>query len=261
MSEPAPILLISAMAEEIDALQTQLPGLDPLGPLGPVPLWQKINGRGRRIILGQCGIGKVNAAMAAALMIQAYSPKAVLVIGVAGGLDPVLSIGDVVISTELRQSDYGALSDGELTPFRPGIPPLPGFESEPLGFWPPARVMAALMNLAQGDPLPPVGEALPRPGKLVTGTILSGDVFMDCAATRKALVRTHGARAFEMEGGAVAQVCEQMGPIPCVSVRCLTDLAGGRPAEGNSRLDFATFLPAAAERAATASLRVLKVLE
>jgi adenosylhomocysteine nucleosidase len=57
------------------------------------------------------------------------------------------------------------------------------------------------------------------------GTILTGDVFLQCQETRKELYEKFGAQAVEMEGGAIAQVAEQFG-IPAIVVRCLSDLAG-----------------------------------
>src|SRR5437867_2572633 len=49
---------------------------------------------GRRVIAVRTGVGKVNAAMAATLLIDHYSPAAVLLSGTAGGIDPGLSPGD-----------------------------------------------------------------------------------------------------------------------------------------------------------------------
>jgi adenosylhomocysteine nucleosidase len=87
------------------------------------------------------------------------------------------------------------------------------------------------------------------------GTILSGDTFINCDATRLRLHATFKAAAVEMEGGAVAQVCRRLGDVPFVNVRCLSDLAGA-----TSHLDFRAFLPAAARLAATVTRRAAATL-
>ena len=57
-----------------------------------------------------------------------------------------------------------------------------------------------------------------------------------------------------MEGGALAQVAERFG-VPCIVVRCLSDLAGAE-----SHMDFAKFLPLAANAATIVVRRVLPIM-
>src|SRR5438128_2297128 len=63
---------------------------------------------GRRVIAVRTGVGKVNAAMAATLLIDHYSPAAVLLSGTAGAIDPLLSPGDIVIATGVGHHDVGS---------------------------------------------------------------------------------------------------------------------------------------------------------
>jgi len=86
------------------------------------------------------------------------------------------------------------------------------------------------------------------------GTILTGDVFLQCSETRKALFERFGAQAIEMEGGAVAQVAEQF-EIPALVVRCLSDLAG----ETGQKL-HSVFLKKAAESSFQTVQTILNVL-
>src|SRR3546814_15106997 len=69
------------------------------------------------------------------------------------------------------------------------------------------------------------GFALPGAARLVYGLILTGDQYLHCEVTRERLYREHGGRAIEMEGGAVAQVCERFS-VSWLIVRALSDLAG-----------------------------------
>ena len=56
---------------------------------------------GNEIILLQCGIGKVNAAVGTAELIKTFSPDCIISTGVAGGIDKSLDIMDVVVSKQI----------------------------------------------------------------------------------------------------------------------------------------------------------------
>src|SRR5262249_11252144 len=62
---------------------------------------------GRKVVLAESGVGKVNGALAATVMLDRFDCQGILFSGVAGGLDPALSVGDLVIGTEIIQYDYG----------------------------------------------------------------------------------------------------------------------------------------------------------
>ncbi len=52
------------------------------------------------------GVGKVAAAMAATLICYLYKPKALIHVGVAGGLKEDQKVMDLVISDEIFQADF-----------------------------------------------------------------------------------------------------------------------------------------------------------
>ncbi len=161
------------------------------------------------LIVVECGLGKVNAALVSTLLIQQFDCDLLVFSGVAGGIDPEMEIGEVVIGESLIQYDYGALNDGRLQVYRAGSIP-----------------MGAPDNSAEFSLDPEIKKIIKAalPG-VKMGTILTGDVFLQCGETRKALFEQFDGQAIEMEGGAVAQVAEQFG-IPAIVVRCLSDLAG-----------------------------------
>src|SRR5690349_13511439 len=66
---------------------------------------------GRKVVVALTGIGKVNAAITTTLMIEHFHPAELLFSGIAGGVDPALSPGDLVIGKELAYHDYGLLAD------------------------------------------------------------------------------------------------------------------------------------------------------
>lgn len=206
---------------------------------------------GRATVLVEAGIGKVNAAVVATLLLHRFGVRGLLFSGVAGGLDPDLQVGDVVIADRLVQHDYGALADGRLKPYQPGVPPLPGFDDRyGYGLDPVLRdKVAAVLAGLDLSPLP----GTDRRPVWRFGTVLTGDHFLNCAATRADLSARYQAQAVEMEGAALAQVAEKFA-VPLIVVRALSDLAGA-----DSHLDFPSFASNAAANAARILRRIVQI--
>jgi adenosylhomocysteine nucleosidase len=256
MSAPTqPLGIIAALPEEVRHLGQAL-AVDDKSVRGGFAFRR---GRldGRPVVLVEAGIGKVNTALVAALLLDHFGCRGLLLTGVAGGVDPALGIGDVVIGDRLVQHDYGAIVAGHIKPYRPGVAPI-GDAGEQLGFDLAPEMRRALQKRLDGFVLPPLAAeitgAAARQPAIRFGTILSGDQFINCEATRRRLFDRFQAQAVEMEGAAVAQVAAQFNA-PSVVVRCLSDLAGG-----DSHLDFAAFLPYAAETAAQVLRRIVPAL-
>ena len=190
------------------------------------------------LILVQSGLGKVNAAVVSTLLIEKFECELLLFSGVAGGIDPGIEIGEVIIGESLIQYDYGTLKNRELLPFRPGSIPTGESKNELEYSLDPKikhKIKVSLPNVRMG-------------------IILTGDVFLQCEETQKELFEKYGAQAIDMEGAAVAQVAEQFG-IPAIVVRCLSDLAGA-----NSQKLSSKFLNMAAKRSFNTAQRILKIL-
>jgi adenosylhomocysteine nucleosidase len=255
MNTAQPIGLISAIAEETAILRGRL--LDGGVETHAGVRFQPGRLDGRPAVLVETGIGKVNAALVATVLLERFGVGAFLFAGVAGGLDPDLGIGDVVVAERLIQHDYGAIVDGRLRPYRPGALPF-GVPVAPLDFVPPAGVLegakAALAALVLPEmPAAATGAAARRP-RLRFGTVLTGDQFLACEETRARLFDEHRALAIEMEGAAVAQVAEAYGK-PWIVVRAISDLAGRE-----SQRDFTAFVEAAAAGTADVVTRLLPIL-
>jgi len=246
--------ILSAIPEELAHLDEAAGNTEHIGDLAFT------HGRiaERDAVFVECGIGKVNAAIAATLLLTRFECRALLFCGVAGGLDPAYGVGDVVIGTRNLQHDYGILVTGEIRTSQPGVPIRPGLDFTP-GYDLSQELVASLAATVDGLQMPLLPAAVsgnaPRSPRVVLGTILSGDTFLNCDATRVRLHATFNAAAVEMEGGAVAQVCRRFGDVPFVNVRCLSDLAGA-----SSHLDFRAFLPVAAQLAATVTRRVATIV-
>jgi adenosylhomocysteine nucleosidase len=256
MAETRPIGILSPLDEELALLEAALER----------PLRQEragvrfILGRldGHEVVLAQSGIGKVSAAQVSSLLLDRFECRAMVVSGVAGGLDIRLGIGDIVVADRLAQQDYGALTRRGLVNYRAGSMPMGERRHDPY-YSLSSELSMRLREALKGLRLPPLSAAATggsaRRPKIRFGTILSGDQFINAAPARLALRRRFpGALAVEMEGAAVAQVAERHG-VPCVVVRALSDLAGAA-----SHIDFMFFLPAAGAAAAMTVRRLLPAL-
>jgi adenosylhomocysteine nucleosidase len=211
---------------------------------------------GREVVLAGAGIGKVNTALVATLLADRFRCRAIVFSGVAGGLDPDLHIGDVVIADRTLQHDAGVIEDERLHTYQAGH--VPFFNpTDRLGYPVDPDLLARVRERLESFTLPPLSKAAgghDQPPRIAYGTILSGDQYLHCEVTRDRLHRELGGRAIEMEGGALGQVCEAFG-IPWLDIRALSDLAGR-----DSRFDFMAFVDEVAASSASILRQILPVL-
>ncbi|MGE3741494.1 MAG: 5'-methylthioadenosine/adenosylhomocysteine nucleosidase [Geminicoccaceae bacterium] len=258
MPKETPLGVICAMPEEIEHLSAAIDRQEERREVGPSGFAFR-EGRldGHPVVLVEAGIGKVNAALVATLLLDRFGCHGLILSGVAGGLDPSLGIGDVVVAERLLQHDYGAVIDQEIRPYRPGITPI-GESEHPLAYELDAELRRNLELALDGLDLSPIaaiatGDVTRRP-QLRFGTVLTGDQFINCETTRGRLFARFGAQAVEMEGAAVAQIAERF-DVPCVIVRSLSDLAGAE-----SHMDIRTFLSLTAGQAASVVRRIIPAI-
>lgn len=209
---------------------------------------------GVRAVVVETGIGKVNAATVTTLLLDRFGCRALLFSGVAGGLDPELDVGDVVVADRLVQHDYGAVFHGHMRTYQPGAFPMPDMPDDH-GYPMNPDLLATVREALRTIDMPPLPTAVTggdeRTPRLVFGTVLTGDQYVNCDETRNGLFSRFDARAVEMEGAAVAQVAQRYG-VPLVVVRALSDLAGH-----DSHMDFRAFVDTAADIAARIVLRLI----
>ena len=197
---------------------------------------------GRSVVVARSGVGKVNAAMAASLVIDHFHPTALIFSGTAGAVDPSLEPGDVVIGTRVAQHDIGRVTgDGFVR--RPTRDTVSG-QANPMFFDAPDALLAAARRAAATLTLPAVRRGAGQtPPHVREGVIVTGDVFVADALKRDDL-RVFGATAVEMEGAAMVQVCRQFAT-PCLVVRGITDSANA-----TAQVNYQEYLKPASENAA-----------
>ncbi|MBQ1517358.1 MAG: 5'-methylthioadenosine/adenosylhomocysteine nucleosidase [Clostridia bacterium] len=191
---------------------------------------------GKKIVTAVCGVGKVFAAMCAQTMILGFSPEIIINSGVAGSLCKELSIGDVVIGEKLVQHDIDTTALGDEKGLISGI-----------------NKVYIETDKKISDMLKACVESLGIHSH--SGTIASGDAFINACDKKKELAETFGAVACEMEGGAMAQVC-YINNIPFSVMRAISD--GG---DDNSHLDYNEFLKMASQRSVDVMNKFVEMYE
>ncbi|MEK4329138.1 5'-methylthioadenosine/adenosylhomocysteine nucleosidase [Paenibacillus sp. FSL R7-0312] len=178
---------------------------------------------GKTAVLCKSGVGKVNAAVTTQILLDSFGVSRVLFTGVAGAVHPDLNIGDIVISSQCIQHDMDVTALG----YARGVIPYQETSSFPAD---PQLVKLAEQACRELNQ------------KSVTGIVLSGDQFIASKDTVAVLREQLDGACAEMEGAAVAQVCNMNGT-PFVIIRSMSDKA-----DGSAHVNYREFTVTAAER-------------
>ncbi|MCR4659888.1 MAG: 5'-methylthioadenosine/adenosylhomocysteine nucleosidase [Bacteroidales bacterium] len=176
------------------------------------------------VVLSQCGIGKVNAAIGTMRMIEQHSPDYILSTGLAGGIDDSMQVMDVLAASQCVYHDVDCGTG--LGCERGQIQGLPArFDAD-------SRLLAHAMEVTQ--------QPTPR-----TGLICTGDQFI---TDRVALSRIKSAfpdgLACDMESAAIAQTCYLL-KVPFMSLRIISDTPGNTD---NHQQQWESFLASMCDR-------------
>lgn len=76
-----------------------------------------------RVVLAAAGMGKVNTGLTATLLADRFGCRTIVFTGVAGGLDPELCIGDIVIADRVVQHDSVCSPMSGCAPISPDTSP------------------------------------------------------------------------------------------------------------------------------------------
>jgi len=163
---------------------------------------QKVFGNDPNVVLQKCGIGKVNAAIGATMMIEKHHPDVIISSGCAGGADPWLNVGDVVVAAETTYHDAYC---GDNCAY--------------------GQIMGMPKRYILSDKLNVIVQQFGADCSTISmGLTVSGDWFVD---TREKMceIMQHfpEAKAVDMESCSIAQVCYTFG-VPFVSFRIISDV-------------------------------------
>ena len=193
---------------------------------------------GKEVVMTECGIGKVNAAMSTQVMIDRYNPDVIINSGIAGSVSKELKIGDIVISKDCVQHDFDGTQMGDPKG-------LIQYNDETRIDIPVSVDVAQKLFEACKD-IENTNVKLAR--------IATGDIFVADKAMRQSVADEFDAVACEMEGGAVAQVCYR-NEVPCAVLRCISD-----DFDENDFMDFMEFRFLAADKSMTAIKNFLQLV-
>jgi adenosylhomocysteine nucleosidase len=217
--------IIGAMSVEIEELKQKLS--EPVEEYISGVCYTRGKLCGKDVVLAVCGIGKVFAAICAQTMILKYSPEYIINTGVGGALDGDLHVTDVVVATDLVQHDMDTTPLGDPHGLISGI--------NVVNFPADAKLSALITECVEAQGI-----------RCKKGIIASGDQFIAGGERKEFIKKTFSASACEMEGASIAQVA-YVNSVPFAVVRAISD-----GADGDSSMDYSTFVAKAAHNSALA---------
>ena len=163
---------------------------------------KKVFGNDPNVVLQKCGIGKVNAAIGATMMIEKHHPDVIISSGCAGGADPSLNVGDVVVAMETTYHDAYC---GDNCAY--------------------GQIMGMPKRYELADKLIAIVQQFGSDCHAITmGLTVSGDWFVDSREKMREIMQHFPeAKAVDMESCSIAQVCYTFG-VPFVSFRIISDV-------------------------------------
>ncbi len=192
---------------------------------------------GLPVVVVQCGVGKVNAAMCAQILCSCYGVTHLVNTGIAGSLCTELDIADLVISKDAIHHDFDLRFWG-----RP-VGQVPGFD---VTAFPADEKLIAQAYAA--------AEAV-NPGHNTVGRVASGDQFICSNEQKEKIIADTQAICAEMEGAAIAQTAYRNG-VPFVILRAISDKA-----DDSAEMDYPTFERIAAHRCAEVTGKLARQLQ
>lgn len=194
--------------------------------------------KGVDVVAVVSGIGKVNAALCAQILISEFEVTHIINTGVSGAVKDFLEVGDTVISTDLMEHDFdvtgfGGFKYGEIPRMATSV------------FVADEKLRGIALEAAK---------AVVTDHAVYEGRIVSGDQFVASPERKDFLLETFDATTTEMEGAAIGHVCH-LNEKPFVIIRAMSDKA-----DGSAHVNFEEFSRKAAINAANITMRMLEAL-
>ncbi|MCH5303592.1 MAG: 5'-methylthioadenosine/adenosylhomocysteine nucleosidase [Ruminococcus sp.] len=214
--------IICALKIEVDGLKQAMESPSEKTVAGLDFISGKINDKD--VVLLECGIGKVNAAIGTQIMIDYYKPDVIINSGIAGSLSKELKIGDIVISNDCVEHDMNGTALGD-----------------PRGeiWYTDERRIDIPADKTTYEKLYSCCDGLSVNVKI--GRVATGDIFVSSIKQREFIANQFDALCCEMEGGAVGHVCYR-NKVPFAIIRSISD-----DLTNNEGMDFEKFRFLAAE--------------
>ena len=208
--------IIGAMEEEVAVLKESM-DIEKVVEYASMQFYKGVL-CGKKVVVVRSGIGKVNAAVCTQILADKFNVDVLINTGIAGSLDAVIDIGDMVISTDLVEHDMDASIFGDPVGQVPRMDTF-SFPADP------ELVQKAVQANTEANP----------DIKTFVGRIVSGDQFVSSSEVKDKLVNLFDAKCTEMEGAAIAHTA-YLNKISCVIIRAISDKA-----DNSATMDYPTF--------------------
>ena len=192
---------------------------------------------GAPAVVVQCGVGKVNAALCAQILISEFGVTHLVNTGISGSLSAQLDIGDLVISKDAMYHDFDCVHFG----YEMGR--VPGMDT---AAFPADETMIRLAKAAAEEV---------NPGHSTVGRVASGDLFVAEKTAKNSIIEKTGALCTEMEGAAIAHTAYR-NSVPFVIIRAISDKA-----DDSAEMDYPTFEALAAQHCARVTMTMAKQMK
>lgn len=162
---------------------------------------------GKPTVAVMCGVGKVNAALCAQVLVDLFAVDCIINVGVGGAVAKGLRVGDIVISKDAVQYDMDGSAFGH---------PRGEIPNMDMTFFPADERLIQLAKNAAAN----VGATA------LVGRVMTADLGVDSPALKKELTELFGGACVEMEGAAIGQAA-YINQIPYIVIRSISDNADG----------------------------------
>ena len=177
--------IIGAMDVEVNSIKSELENVE-IKNIAAMDFY-KGTLAGKEVVVVKCGIGKVNAAICAQILVSVFGVSALVNTGVAGSLNNDINICDIVVSTSALEHDMDV----------------------------------TLIKLAKDS-----AEEAGLDVKIFEGKVVSGDQFIGTHEAKVYLRDTFNGDCAEMEGASIAHTA-YLNKTPYVVIRAISDKADG----------------------------------
>lgn len=224
--------IIGAMDEEVTLLKDAIEIVTIKSIIGLEFILGKISGK--NIVVVRSGIGKVNAAICAQVLIDHFAVDCIINIGVAGAIKKDLGLSDVVISTDAIHHDF------DTTAFDTKIGEIPRMDESI--FLADETLIKYVKEIVDEEKIENVH----------FGRIASGDQFISSSSAKEKIWSEVQGYCAEMEGAAIAHTC-YLNKLPFLIVRCISDAA-----DDDANFNYQKFVVSATKTSSDLAMSLIK---
>ena len=208
--------IIGAMDVEVNSIKSELENVE-IKNIAAMDFY-KGTLAGKEVVVVKCGVGKVNAAICAQILVSVFGVSALVNTGVVGSLNNDINICDIVVSTSALEHDM------DVTPLGYAKGVIPDMDQSEF------KADENLIKLAKNS-----AEEAGLDVKIFEGKVVSGDQFIGTHEAKVYLRDTFNGDCAEMEGAAMAHTA-YLNNVPFLIIRAISDKA-----DNSGHMDYPVF--------------------